>query len=217
MRPAGTRAPGAEGAVALRPKLLGAAALFGAVAAAGVYLAFEPQENLLDRWGYDVVPRQVHQPLWHHVAQLGGPLVVAIGTLLAASWALGRAKLRPNRRVLAVVALPLVAEVLCEAVLKPLVGRRLGGTYCYPSGHVTGAASMLTGFVLAAPRPWRRSLGAVVALVSCLVTVAVVADSQHYPTDAVAALGLVGAVALSVDAATRWLTSRRRSYQPIPS
>jgi len=204
--PAGVRAPRAvSGVRSLRSRLLSAAALLGAVVAGGVYLAFEPQESALDRWGFDVVPRQLHQPVWHHIAQLGDPVVVVVGTVLAAVWALRRTK----RRVLAVVLVPLVAEVLCEAVLKPLVGRRLGGTYCYPSGHATGAASMLVGFVLAAPRRWQRGLGVAAGLLSCLVTVAVVADGQHYPTDAVAALGLVGAVTLSVDGITRWTAARR--------
>ena len=178
----------------VRRQLQVAGALFAVVALGGVYVALGPTRTIVDRAVYSVIPDQWNQPFWHHVTNLGEPVTGAIGTVVAAAWVLRR----DRRRAVTCIVAPILAVVLCEVVIKPLVGRKLGGTYCYPSGHVTTAAAMVGAFVYAAPRRWRALTGCVAALVAGLVAVAVIADRQHYPSDALASLLLVPAVMITV-------------------
>jgi membrane-associated phospholipid phosphatase len=200
-RPA-TRGPSSSVTTFLEPvrrRLEVAGALLGVVIVGGVYIAFGPSQNVLDRLGYAVIPNQWDQPFWQHVTVLGDPVVAVVGTLLAVVWVWGR----DRRRAATCVVVPLVAIMLCELVLKPLVGRQLGGIYSYPSGHVTTAAAMLADLVLVTPGWWRWLTGFVATAGAGLVAVAVIASRQHYPSDAVAALLLVPAVTIVVDSLNR--------------
>jgi len=156
-------------------------------------------EGPIDRLGFDAIPDQWSQPFWQHVSHIGSPLAVTVGTLVSAVWAFGRDR---HRAVTCVLA-PLVAIVSCETVIKPLVGRQLGGSYDYPSGHVTAASAMLAVLVLATPGRWRWVTGCLSAIAAVLVAIAVVASRQHYPSDALAALLFTPAVLLLIDGVNR--------------
>jgi len=183
----------------VRGRLALAIALLGLVLVGAAVAALQPAGGALDRLGYDLLPDQWSQPFWHHVSSLGDPLAVVLGALVSATWLLGR----DRRRAATCVVAPLASMLLCEVVIKPLVGRRLGGVYSYPSGHVTAAAALLADLVLAAPRRWRWVAAPVAVGASALVAVAVVADRQHYLSDAVAGLLLAPAVLLLVDSVNR--------------
>lgn len=98
---------------------------------------------------------------------------------------------RRPRSALACVAAPAVAGLLTEAVLKPLIDT---SPFAYPSGHVTGAASVVTLVVLAVGptgvigrrlRPAiRLLLSALAGLALCATALSVVITHKHVPTDA---------------------------------
>jgi undecaprenyl-diphosphatase len=90
------------------------------------------------------------------------------------------------------VAVPL-ASGLTEGVLKPLVGRTLGGGLSYPSGHLTVVSAMaVAGLVLLfgparppLPATLRWLLTVVIALVVAAVAVCLIAVHFHYFTDTI--------------------------------
>jgi membrane-associated phospholipid phosphatase len=112
--------------------------------------------------------------------------------------------------VLTAVSLP-AAIVVTEFVLKPLVGRTLGGFLVYPSGHTSRAfafATVIAVLLLGSQRPtWPSPVRAALALAALLaaagVAVAVTAISYHYFSDtiggAAVGVGTVLATALALD------------------
>ena len=112
--------------------------------------------------------------------------------------------------VLAAVATP-VAVVLSEYVLKPLVGRTLGGLLSLPSGHATSSFALAgTCALLLLDPPGHRLPGAVRLVLASLallaataVAIGMVARGAHYFTDVVAGAavgtGMVLACALILD------------------
>jgi len=140
-----------------------------------------------------ILARAVDDP----VADL--PIVAVVGALVAVVWVWRR----DRHQAVTCVIVPLLSVALCELVIKPLVGRQLGGIYSYPSGHVTTAAATLADLVLVTPRKWRWLTGTVAACGAGLIVLAVIASRQHYPSDAVAALLLVPAVMIAVDSLNR--------------
>ncbi len=198
----GTRGSSSSVAGFLRPvrrRLVVAGALLGVVILGGISIAFGPTENILDRFGYAVIPDQWDQPFWQHASVLGDPIVAVVGALVAVVWVWRR----DRHQAVTCVIVPLLSVALCELVIKPLVGRQLGGIYSYPSGHVTTAAATLADLVLVTPRKWRWLTGTVAACGAGLIVLAVIASRQHYPSDAVAALLLVPAVMIAVDSLNR--------------
>jgi undecaprenyl-diphosphatase len=120
-------------------------------------------------------------------------------TMAAAIAALAvAAALRRRWRLCAVtVAAPLIALLLTEGVLKPLVDRTHEGMLAYPSGHESAPACLATIVTLLLLRSgWPAIVKAAVlaVLVAYLVlcSVALVGAFLHYVTDT------VGAVCLSV-------------------
>jgi undecaprenyl-diphosphatase len=113
------------------------------------------------------------------------------------------------RAVLLAAAGPMLAALLCELALKPLVDRRLDGDLAFPSGHATGLAAVATVAVVivVAGQVGRRLTRAATALVlaGVLTTVAtsLVALGQHYATDVVGgflvATATVNGLALALD------------------
>jgi len=73
-------------------------------------------------------------------------------------------------------------------VVKPLVGRTLGGVLSYPSGSTVGAAALAAAGVLASPRRWRPWIAGPASAYALWVALAVVALRWHYPTEALAGL-----------------------------
>jgi undecaprenyl-diphosphatase len=84
-------------------------------------------------------------------------------------------------------------------VVKPLVGRSIGGVLSYPSGSTVGAAALATAAVLAVPTRWRVATAVVVTVYALWMALAVVALQWHYPTDSLAGLAYGAGVVLMVD------------------
>lgn len=146
----------------------------------------------------------------HLLAWVGGLLPVAV--LTAALVLACLAARRWRGAVLAGLAVP-AAVALTEYVLKPLVGRTIGGNPCFPSGHATAmfALAATCAVLLAAPAsprlpgPVRVLLLAGAALAAAAVPIAMVALGYHYFTDIVAGtavgVGVVLLTALLIDRA----------------
>lgn len=146
----------------------------------------------------------------HLLTLLGGQLSVAeltaalVLACLVTRWWRGAA--------LAGLAVP-AAVALTELVLKPLVGRSIGGYPSFPSGHATAMFALAaTCAVLLAnpprprlPRAVRLLLLAGAVLVAATVPVGMVALGFHYFTDIVAGTavgtGTVLLIALLIDLA----------------
>lgn len=166
----------------------------------GVYVALGPAVNPLDRPVDAVIPDQWSRPLWQHIQVLGSWAAVATGTLVAVAMVVRR----DRWRALVCLVVPVATVVANEYVVKPVIGRRFGGAYSYPSGHVAAAAGWLAVVVLAAPPGrWRRSVAVAAAVATAAVAVAVVAARDHYPTDAAGAVMLAAGMTLGVDGLLR--------------
>jgi len=128
--------------------------------------------------------------------------------------------------ILAAVATP-AASALTEFVLKPLVGRTIGGTLSLPSGHATSSFALAgtCAVLLLDPSGHRLSgsvrlvLASLALLVATAVAIGMVAKGAHYFTDVVAGtavgIGMVLACALILDwlgpdrGALSWGAARR--------
>jgi membrane-associated phospholipid phosphatase len=192
-----------------RPALWVIATSVAVVAILGALVHDRTGTNRLDnavlRLVSDVVPHALQQLALH----LTDPPLVA-GLLTAT--ALVAVLLRRWDIAALAVAAPLLAVLLTEDVLKPLVHRSnaivttgLSGSeaLAYPSGHETGVAGLVTvlGLVLLGSRVERRRkivLLAVLVAVLVAAAVALVGLGFHYATDTVGALGVALTVTLTV-------------------
>jgi undecaprenyl-diphosphatase len=147
-----------------------------------------------------------HQRLAHDIANLANVPVAAL--LIAAIVAACLLRGWPRGAVLAAGA-PCLAGVLTQFLLKPLVGRTLGGGLAFPSGHTTGAVAIALVVVVLALRAHlaaaaRAALVLAAMLYAGAVVVALIAGRFHYATDTVGgacvAVATVLAVALAIDA-----------------
>lgn len=150
-----------------------------------------------------------HSALLHRVIYLGEPVPV---TLLTAALVLACLVARNWRgAVLVTLAVP-AAEIVTEFILKPLIGRTMGGDgFSYPSGHTTGVFVMASCFaLLLAGRQWpglsarlRLALALTAFAVASVVAVCLVAVGFHYFTDTIGgvavAVGTVLGIALAID------------------
>ena len=146
----------------------------------------------------------------HLLAGLGGlgPVTVLTAALVLACLATRRWR----GAALAGLAVP-AAVALTEYVLKPLVGRTIGGYPCFPSGHATALFALAATCTVLLAGPARPRLPGVVrlllvlgaALIAAAVATAMVALGYHYFTDTVAgtavAIGMVLLTALLIDRA----------------
>ena len=143
------------------------------------------------------------QGLLHLLEWLGGlgPVAVLTAALVLACLVARRWR----GAVLAGLAVP-AAVAVTEVILKPLVGRTIGGYPSFPSGHATalfGLAATCAVLLTGPSRPRLPGtarlllvLGAV--LVAAAVAAAVVALGYHYFTDTVAGTALgIGTVLLT--------------------
>ena len=111
--------------------------------------------------------------------------------------------------LLAIVG-PLLASVLTEYVLKPLVHRETSsGALTFPSGHATGVTTVVVVLLVLLYRRYGRTfaLGALplLAAVVGVVGVASVRLHYHYLTDVVGGVGVGTATVLALTAAaTAW-------------
>ncbi len=198
-----------------RRHLVWGAVLIAAVAAGGLYFFFLPHPIVADRWALDLV-RPSGNDILTGVVALRYPEVVVAGSVVIALVAL------PTDRLHALACLvgPPVALATCELVVKPLVGRHLGGGLSYPSGSTVGAAALATAAVLAVPRRWRSVTVVIGAVYTLWMALAVVALQWHFPTDAVAGVAYGAGVVLVVDGSViraALALARPRRPQAVPS
>ena len=186
-------------------------AVFAIVFLGGLILALAPGENFLDRAGFILVPASIQSRFLHAASELArGPVTagVALATALIV-WRLDR------RRAFACLVGPALAVGLAE-LLKIIVGRRLGGALCWPSGSTAAVAAMATVGALVARG---RARGAVLVFGSAaliLEVVALLAYRSHYPTDCLGG-ALVGAGSvLLADAVLHLPPFRRRPATAAP-
>ena len=184
--------------------------LVGWTFVAGLVVWLNPGPNVLDRWGFSALPHSPHSSFLLRIADLGGLPLLLGGSALAALVVLGE----DRRRAIACLGGPLIAAVLVEWVMKPLVGRRYLGVLCFPSGSVAVVAAVSTSWVLAVPR-WLRWAAIVTGagLVS-LMSVAVIAVQWHYPTDALAGASFGVGVVLLCDGLLH-LQERHQTRPPV--
>ena len=168
----------------------------------------------------------------HHGSMLlledaGKPVQVAVLTLVIVLVCL--AARRFNGAALTAISV-VVSAILIDFVLKPVVGRTLGGYPVYPSGHTGRAFALAAVIVVLTLNPQRRKLrrtvkvavAAAAALVGSAVAVAMIGLHAHYFTDTVGgaalAIGVVLTTTFLLD--TERLRSRMRiagpGQRPVP-
>ena len=138
---------------------------------------------------------------------IGALAVIAVVAALARRWEV----------VALAISGPLLAVVMTEYVLKPMVDSRIAGGpqgYAYPSGHETGLASLilvLLLLVLRAPlsRAMRATVVALLTLWAALGALGLVRAHYHFPLDTLGGIGVavvcVLTVALVIDACSHRL------------
>jgi hypothetical protein len=182
--------------------------LVALVLAAGLYFALRPRPVLIDGW-FNFLVSTAKGTWFTSVTVMRYPAVIVVGAVVTAAIALPRD--RP--RAWACLLGPCLALASSELVLKPAVGRTLGGVYSYPSGSVVGAAALATALVLAVPARWRIGTAVVASIYALWMALAVVTMQSHLPTDALAGLAYGTGVVLMIDAAT-WMVARRLRRTP---
>ena len=173
------------------------------VAAAGAFFARRPGAVPLDRWVLRIVPAG-DDGWFKPVTWLRYPPVIVVGSVVAAAAVFHRDRVR----AVACLIGPPLTLVTCELVVKPAVGRTIGGVYSYPSGSTAGIAALSVVAVLAAASRWRTATVVVVTLLSLWMWTAVVFLHWHYPSDALAGLAYGVGVVLVVDGAA-WMVAVR--------
>ena len=186
-------AAGREGQA--RAELLVGAGLVLVVAAVGVLFAFRASPVFVDRWVIHLVGPSGTGALTG-VTGLRYPQVIVVGSVIAAVVAFPTDRLRS----LACLVGPPLALVTCELVVKPLVGRHLGGGLSYPSGSTVGCRRAghggragRSGPVASGDRRGGRGLHAVDGASPWSPS------NGTIPTDAVAGLAYGAGVVLVVD------------------
>ena len=168
-----------------------------------------PFDASVDRWFQSQLG--LTSPVLTALTWLGDPRPV---TFITALIALGCAWTRWWRGVaLAVLAVP-AASGLTEGILKPLIGRTIGGWLSLPSGHTTAVFSVATmGAILLSRTRAGRLLTVAAYLLAAAVAASMVAQGYHYFTDTIAGAGVgAGTVltgALLIDGAAGRLRARR--------
>jgi len=203
--PAGARRP-----AAVLVLCCAAVITVGALAAAGRSRGSGP-DNAVDSWIIGHLGS--HYTLLRPVADIGGGIATAV---LAAALVIGCLLVRRVNGALLALISAVLASVVTEAVLKPLVHETIGSppALTYPSGHTTDVVTIATVIVVLLLNPPRGRLGrlaliaipVLLALIACAVAVSLVAIRWHYFTDTVAgaavgiAVVLLTALALDVPA-----------------
>lgn len=179
-----------------------AAAVAGAavVVALGALTYHEPGTSF-DNWVRRIAVQHIGDSLAPALLDLSNPTaIIAALAVVAAGAAIVR---RWDVAVLAVVG-PLLAVIVTEQVLKPLLDRPLWTfSGSYPSGHETGVASTAVVLLVVAGQVRLRApvrAGIVVVLTAWIVAAAVglVRNFYHYATDTIGAMGVAAALVLTV-------------------
>ncbi len=186
------------------------AGLVALVACGGLYLSARPNSTRLDQWLFDLVPSGTDGYLTRITWLRYPAVVVAVSVVLALV-----VVRRDRARALACLVAPPLALLSSELVIKPAVGRTLGGVLSYPSGSTVGAAALATAAVLVVPMRWRVAATVAASVYALWMAVAVVALRWHFPTDALAGLAYGTGFVLVVDGLVWWaLRPLRRRHQP---
>lgn len=219
LMPAGTR----------RPAAVIAACSLAVTAVLSVITAHSSRPDGLDRTVDSWVQRTfgVHHGALLLLEDVGKPAEAVVLTLVIVLACL--AARRVNGAALTAVSV-VVSVVLTEFVLKPVVGRTLGGYLVYPSGHTGIAFTLASVIVVLMLNPRRRQfrrpvkvvVAAGVALIGSAVAVAMIGLHAHYFTDTVGgaalAIGVVLTTTFLVD--TERLRRRMRAaglgHRPAP-
>ena len=176
-----------------------------AMAAGGAYFAFRPASGSVDGWFLDLISAS-NSPFFSAATSLRYPVIIIIGSIVAS----GVAFQRDRPRAVACLIGPPLALFLAESLIKPAVGRTLGGVLSYPSGSTVGAAALATAAVLATPARWRVIAGVAGSAYALWVSVSVITLRLHYPTDALAGLAFGVGVVLLVDGLARMIADSAR-------
>jgi membrane-associated phospholipid phosphatase len=181
------------------------------VALEGALVAHRPVAGALDRWLQTVVPGS-RATAFVEVTKLRSPSVVVVVAVL-----LGALSLRRDRpRAVACLIGPPLAVLVGQEMIKPLVGRTLGGTLTYPSGSTTGAAALATAAILAVPPRWKWVTAVLAVAYALWMTVAVVALRWHFPTDALGGAVLGVGVVLIVDSVMHLAAGLLTRHRHVP-
>jgi membrane-associated phospholipid phosphatase len=178
-----------------RSEAIAGLVLLGCSAFFALLMRVRPGANALDRWGFDLVAKSANSAFYIHTTDLGSPAVLVGGSVVAALIVVWRDRLRAVACLLG----PLVAAVLVELVLKPLVGRHFEGVLTYPSGTVTDVTAVATAWVVAVPRRARPVVIVAGAVAVALTAIAVTGLRWHYPTDVLGGIVLGVGTVLLVD------------------
>ncbi|HYY18042.1 MAG TPA: phosphatase PAP2 family protein [Streptosporangiaceae bacterium] len=190
------------------------------------HTAAGPLDASVDHWvqgrlGLTSVPLTVLTWLGDQAEVTLITIAATLGCLLARWW---------RGAVLALLAAP-VSALLTEDILKPVIGRTIGGAVfapngqlvsvaalSMPSGHTTAVFTLATLAAVLLIRPGGRLRYLIVAaayLLATAVAMAMIAQNFHYFTDVIsgAAVGtgtvLTGALAIDALAAPVWARVRR--------
>ena len=170
------------------------AALVAVVMAGAFYFAVRPRSTSFDRWIFAALP-DIGRSALTSITWFSRPAVIIVGPVVLAVLVYRRD--RP--RSIACLIGPILALSTSELVMKPAVGRTLGGALTYPSGSTVGAAALATAAVLATPVRWRVVAAVLAAAYTSWMALAVVALRWHFPTDAVAGVLYGLGVVLLID------------------
>jgi membrane-associated phospholipid phosphatase len=188
-------------AVARRPAAVVAACCAAITLTLAILVARTTGPGPLDRSADSVLVTRLgpHVRAVTWFMDLGEPVQVTLATVvLAVAFVAWR---RVSLAVLAAISVP-AAAILTEAVLKPVVGRTLGTSLSYPSGHTCSAFALATVIIVALvgagrTTTWPPRVLRLAVMTGCLglaaaVGVAMVSLGYHYLTDVVggAALGI---------------------------
>ncbi len=146
----------------------------------------------------DLIPGS-HASFYVAITWFRYPWVVVAGAVVIAAVTVTHDRFR----ALAYLVGPPLAVLIAEELVKPLVGRTLGGALTYPSGSTTGATALATAAILATPGRWRWCTAVLAGAYALWMTVAVVALRWHFPTDALAGALLGAGVVLICDGVAR--------------
>jgi membrane-associated phospholipid phosphatase len=116
-----------------------------------------------------------------------------------------------------VIASPILASTIGDVIAKPIINRRYGGWWAYPSGHTTVmVTTFLVAFLVLRPcltQLWRTLLLLLLTILAIIGASGLVVHDYHYPTDTVGATAMTIALVLSL---ALWLTARQHRATTRP-
>jgi membrane-associated phospholipid phosphatase len=140
-------------------------------------------------------------------AHLGDPVptLLALAAICAAGLAAGR-----SRQAFAAALVVGVANVATQGLkvalshprYQPVLGFQLPAT-AFPSGHATATMSVALAAVLVAPRPWRPLAAICGAGFTLCVSISLLGDGWHYPSDVLGGFLVAGMASILVVAGLR--------------